>query len=174
MEEQQQQQESRILWVRIHCFQYQPMERAFCKTLHQSLQMLHPVTIDMQSYEKRRRETKGWILLKALNVHLKCLNVCKAVFLLVIIMWFPSSLNFENLFLKVWNRVWRIYSNIWIFEYFWSEYSFGYLFKSKFWYKYIRIFVRINFQDTNRFRRCFYWFSLDIILCLWIFCWYQW
>ena len=84
-------------------FQYQPKERAYCKTLHQSLQMLHPVTIDMQSYEKRRRETKGWILLKALNVHLKCLNVCKAVFLLVIIMWFPNSLNFENRFLKVWN-----------------------------------------------------------------------
>ena len=98
-------------------------------------------------------------------------------------------------------RVWRIYSNIRIFEYFWSEYLFGYSFVSffgyeyirifvrvnfldtnifgysfvaRFWFEYIRIFVRINFQDTNRFRRCFYWFSLDIILCLWIFCWYQW
>ena len=88
-----------------------------------------------------------------------------------------------------------------IFEYFWSKYLFGYsfvsffgykyirifvrvnfldtnifgyLFVAKFWYKCIRIFVRINFQDTNRFRRCFCWFSLDIIPCLWIFCWYQW
>ena len=95
----------------------------------------------------------------------------------------------------------RIYSNIQIFEYFWSKYLFGYSFVSflgyeyirifvrvnfldtnifgysfvaRFWFEYIRIFVRINFQDTNRFRRCFYWFSLDIILCLWIFCWYQW
>ena len=102
---------------------------------------------------------------------------------------------------QVYNRVWRIYSNIRIFEYFWSEYLFGYSFVSflgyeyirifvrvifldtnifgysfaaRFWFEYIRIFVRINFQDTNRFRRCFYWFSLDIILCLWIFCWYQW
>ena len=90
---------SKLNSKRKFCFQYQPKEKAFCRRLHQSLQMLHPVTIDMQSYEKRRRETKGWILLKALNVHLKCLNVCKAVFLLVIIMW----LNFENRFLKVWN-----------------------------------------------------------------------
>ena len=98
-------------------------------------------------------------------------------------------------------RVWRIYSNIRIFKYFWSEYLFGYSFVSffgyeyirifvrvnfldtnifeiafvaRFWFRYIRTFVRINFQDRNRFRRCFYWFSLDIILCLWIFCWYQW
>ena len=88
-----------------------------------------------------------------------------------------------------------------IFEYFWSEYLFGYSFVSffgyeyirifvrvnfldtnifgysfvsRFWFEYIRIFVCINFQDTNRFKRCFCWFSLHIILCLWIFCWYQW
>ena len=41
-----------------------------------------------------------------------------------------------------------------------------------FGYEYIRIFVRTNFQDTNKFWRCFYLISLDITLCLiWIFCW---
>ena len=51
---------------------------------------------------------------------------------------------------------------------------FGYSFVARFWYEYIRIFVLINFQDTNRFRRCFCLISLDITLCLWIFCWWQW
>ena len=50
-----------------------------------------------------------------------------------------------------WTRVWRIYSNIRIFEYFWSEYLFGYSFVSFFGYEYIRIFVRVNFLDTNIF-----------------------
>ena len=41
-------------------------------------------------------------------------------------------------------RVWRIYSNIRIFEYFWYEYLFGHSFVSFFVYEYIRIFVRIK------------------------------
>ena len=48
-------------------------------------------------------------------------------------------------------RVWRIYSNIRIFEYFWPEYLFGYSFVSFFGYEYIRISVRINLLDTNIF-----------------------
>ena len=45
-------------------------------------------------------------------------------------------------------RVWRIYSNIRIFEYFWYEYLFGRSFVSFFVYEYIRIFVRIEI-NTN-------------------------
>ena len=38
--------------------------------------------------------------------------------------------------------------------------------------EYIWIFFRRNFQDTNRFQRCFCLICLDIKLCLWIFCCY--
>ena len=59
-------------------------------------------------------------------------------------------------------RVWRIYSNIWIFKYFWSKYLFGYSFVSFFGYEYIRIFVRVNFLDTNIFGYSFvarFWYE---------------
>ena len=70
--------------------------------------------------------------------------------------WF--ALYFENIYISaiilfadtsdhydaVWIRVWRIYSNIRIFEYFWYEYLFGHSFVSFFVYEYIRIFVRIK------------------------------
>ena len=62
-------------------------------------------------------------------------------------------------------RVWRIYSNIRIFSI----------------QRFIRTFIRINFLDTNIFRysfvsifkfcRCFCLISIEITLCLWIFCW---
>ena len=42
---------------------------------------------------------------------------------------------------EVWTRVWRIYSNIWIFKYFGHKYLFGHSFVSIFLYKYSRIFV---------------------------------
>ena len=48
-----------------------------------------------------------------------------------------------------------IYSNIQIFKYFSSEYLFGYSFVSFFGYEYIRIFVRVNFLDTNIFEYSF-------------------
>ena len=55
--------------------------------------------------------------------------------------------------------VWRIYSNVWTFKYFWSEYLFGYSFASFFGYKYIRIFIHVNFLDTNIFGYSFVSFS---------------
>ena len=109
--------------------------------------------------------------------------------------WKWTNVKLQSPGVERWSRVWRICSNVRIFKYFWSEYVFGYLFVSfsgykyirifvrvnffdtnifrfsfvaKFWYKYIRIFVRINFQDTNR---CSCLISLDITLCLCIFCW---
>ena len=84
--------------------------------------------------------------------------------------WYQSVTNifeYSNIFDP------NIYSDIRSYH-FLDTNIFGYSFVARFWFQYIRIFVRINFQDTNRFRRCFCWFSLDIILCLWIFCWYQW
>ena len=39
---------------------------------------------------------------------------------------------------------------------FWDTNIFGYSFIARFWYEYIRIFVCINFQDTNRFRWILY------------------
>ena len=63
---------------------------------------------------------------------------------------------------NVQSRVWRIYSNIQIFEYFWSKYLFGYSFVSFFWYEYIWLFVRINFLDTNIFGYSFvaiFWYE---------------
>ena len=59
-------------------------------------------------------------------------------------------------------RVWRIYSKIQIFEYFWSEYLFGYSFVSFFGYEYIHIFVCVNFLDTNIFGYSFvarFWYE---------------
>ena len=59
-------------------------------------------------------------------------------------------------------RVWRIYSNIRIFKYSWSEYLFGYSFVSFFGYEYIRIFVRVNFWNTNIFGYSFvarFWYE---------------
>ena len=62
----------------------------------------------------------------------------------------------------IWNRVWRISPNIWIFKYFWSKYLFRYLFVSFFGYEYIWIFVCVIFLDTNIFGYSFvarFWYK---------------
>ena len=80
-------------------------------------------------------------------------------------------------------RVWRIYSNIRIFEYFWYEYLFGHSFASFFVYEYIRIFVRIkillriysdirsyqNF-DTNIFGHSFVFLRIYSNISTYSFC----
>ena len=54
-----------------------------------------------------------------------------------------------------WNRVWRIYSNIWIFKYIGNKYLFGHTFVSIFIYKFIWTFVRIKLVCTNIFGHSF-------------------
>ena len=84
--------------------------------------------------------------------YLKCLNI------LLLGLFLGNSRRKR----VVWDRVWQIYLNIRIFKYFWFEYLFGYSFISFFGYEYIRIFVRVNFLDTNIFGYSFvarFWYE---------------
>ena len=72
--------------------------------------------------------------------------------------WFDLGLWFyiyDSTYFWHWNRVWRIYSNIWIFKYIGNKYLFGHTFVSIFIYKFIWTFVRIKLVCTNIFGHSF-------------------
>ena len=87
--------------------------------------------------------------------------------------WVPSADQWMKYMID-WFRVWRIYSNIQIFQYFWSKYLFGYSIVSFSGYEYIRIFVCFNlfgYEYIRIFVRIIFWIRIysdiriKIILC---------
>ena len=93
----------------------------------------------------------------------------------VLVPFWIMSENDKTCYRSVRHRVWRIYSNIRIFEYIGYKYIFGHSFVSIFWYKYIRIFVCVNFliriySDIHSYQKIIriYSFLLKFSQYIWI------